>query len=186
MSRSFGATEFTSVPSMRISPSLTVSSPAIMARSVDLPQPDGPTSATNSPWRASRSMPLRTSTGPKRLCSREMLSVAIFVRSFDRALRQAAHEVFSAKEIDQERRHGADQHGAACDIVRVGVHLTGRQRDQGRGDRLLGPTGEDDAEQKFVPDARELPDDGDDENRRRDRKDDLVEDPPETRAIDAG
>ena len=67
MSRSFGATEFTSVPSMRISPSLTVSSPAIMASSVDLPQPDGPTRAMNSPVRASRSMPLSTSTEPKRL-----------------------------------------------------------------------------------------------------------------------
>ena len=51
MSRSFGATELTSLPSMRISPSLTVSSPAIMASRVDLPQPDGPTSATNSPVR---------------------------------------------------------------------------------------------------------------------------------------
>ena len=49
MSRSFGATELTILPSMRISPSLTVSSPAIMASSVDLPQPEGPTSATNSP-----------------------------------------------------------------------------------------------------------------------------------------
>ena len=49
MSRSFGATELTSVPSMRISPSLTLSRPAIMASSVDLPQPDGPTRAMNSP-----------------------------------------------------------------------------------------------------------------------------------------
>ena len=42
-------TELTSRPSMRISPALTLSSPAIMASSVDLPQPDGPTSAMNSP-----------------------------------------------------------------------------------------------------------------------------------------
>ena len=67
MSRSFGATELTSLPSMRISPSLTLSSPAIMASSVDLPQPDGPTRAMNSPVRASRSMPLSTSTAPNRL-----------------------------------------------------------------------------------------------------------------------
>ena len=77
MSRSFGATELTSLPSMRISPSLTLSSPAIIASSVDLPQPEGPTSATNSPVSASRSMPLRTSTEPKRLWSREMVSVAM-------------------------------------------------------------------------------------------------------------
>src|SRR5271155_2437911 len=127
MSRSFGATEFTSVPSMRISPSLTVSSPAIMASSVDLPQPDGPTSATNSPVRASRSMPLRTSTGPNRLCSPEMVSVAIVARSFDRALGEAANEIFAAEEIDQERRYRGDQHGAACDVVGAGVHGIGRE-----------------------------------------------------------
>jgi hypothetical protein len=34
---------------MVISPSVTSSSPAIMRRMVVLPQPDGPTSATNSP-----------------------------------------------------------------------------------------------------------------------------------------
>ena len=77
MSRSFGATELTILPSMRISPSLALSSPAIMASSVDLPQPDGPTSAMNSPVCASRSIPLRTSTEPKRLWSRETVSVAM-------------------------------------------------------------------------------------------------------------
>src|SRR6516164_2754519 len=113
MSRSFGATEFTILPSMRISPSLTLSNPAIMASNVDLPQPEGPTSAINSPVCASRSIPLRTSTEPKRLCSREMVSVAMDALSFDGALGQAADEILSAEEIDQERRDGADQHGAA-------------------------------------------------------------------------
>ena len=74
----------------------------------------------------------------------------------------------------------------ARDIVRVRVHLTGRERDQRRGDRLLGSAGEDDAEQKFVPDAGELPDHGDDEDRRRQRKDDLEKDAPEAGAVDAG
>src|SRR5580658_111955 len=186
MSRSFGATELTILPSMRISPSLTLSSPAIIASSVDLPQPDGPTSAINSPVCASRSMPLRTSTEPKRLCSREMVSVAIVVRSFDRALGEAANEIPSAEEIDQKRRDGADEHGAACDIVGVGVHLAGRERDQRRGDGLLGSAGEHDAEQEFVPDAGELPDHGDDEDGRRKGKDDLIKDAPEAGAVDAG
>src|SRR5208337_166440 len=138
MSRSLGATELTILPSMRISPSLTLSSPAIMARSVDLPQPEGPTSATNSPVCASRSMPLRTSTGPNRLCNREMVNVAIVVRSFDRALSEAANEILAAEEIDQERRHRADQHCAAGNVVGAGVHrVVRRQRDQRRGDRLL-------------------------------------------------
>ena len=34
---------------MQISPEVTLSSPAIIASRVDLPQPDGPTSAMNSP-----------------------------------------------------------------------------------------------------------------------------------------
>src|SRR5215813_13562775 len=124
MSRSFGATELTSAPSMRISPSLTVSRPAIMARSVDLPQPDGPTSAMNSPVFASRSMPLRTSTEPNRLKSREMVSVAIAARSFDGALSEPANEILAAEQVYQERRDGADHHRRARDIVGVSVHLT--------------------------------------------------------------
>src|ERR1700733_2189457 len=183
MSRSFGATELTIRPSMRISPSLAVSRPAIMARSVDLPQPDGPTSAMNSPVCASRSIPLRTSTEPKRWVSRETVSVAMIALSLDGALREPANEILAAEQINQERRNGANHHRRARDIVRVGVHLTGRQRDQRRSDRLLGSPGEDDAEQEFVPDAGELPDHGDD--RRREGKDDLEKDSPEAGAVDA-
>src|ERR1700727_619860 len=186
MSRSFGATELTSLPSMRISPSLTLSRPAIMARSVDLPQPDGPTRAMNSPVFASRSMPLRTSIEPKRLKSRETVSVAIAARSFDGALREAADEILAAEKVNQEWRNGADHHRPARDVIRAGVHLTGRERDQRGGDRLLRSAGEDDAEQEFVPDAGELPDHRDDKNRRRQRKDDLEKDSPETGAVDAG
>src|SRR5260370_4339436 len=113
MSRSLGATELTILPSMRISPSLTLSSPAIIASSVDLPQPEGPTRATNSPACASRLMPLRTSTAPKRLCSPEMVSVAMIARSLDGALGKSANEVLPAEEIDQQRRDCSDQHGAA-------------------------------------------------------------------------
>src|SRR5271166_3491417 len=185
MSRSFGATELTSVPSMRISPSVTLSSPAIMASSVDLPQPDGPTSAMNSPVFASRSIPLRTSTGPKRLMSLDMVSVAMPSPSFDGALGQAADEIFPAEEINEEGRDGGDQNGAARNIIRMGVLLASLQSDERGRDRLLAATSEHDAEQILVPDAGELPDDGDDENRRRERKDDLEEDAPEACAVDA-
>src|ERR1700738_3092726 len=130
MSRSLGATEFTSRPSIRISPSLTLSKPAIIARSVDFPHPDGPTSATNSPVRASRSMPLRTSTEPKRLKRPDTLSVAMLVRSFDGALGEAANEVLSAEEIDQQRRHRGDEHGAARDVVGARVHRVCREPHQ--------------------------------------------------------
>src|SRR5579863_10610625 len=186
MSRSFGATELTSLPSIRISPSLTLSRPAIMARSVDLPQPEGPTRATNSPVSASSSMPLRTATAPKRLCSREMLSVAMIALSFDGALSEPANEILAAEQVNQERRNGADQNGGAGDVVGARVHrLAAGERDQRGGDRLLRSAGEDDPEQKFVPDAGELPDHGDDQNRRRQRKDDLEKDAPESGAVDA-
>jgi hypothetical protein len=49
MSRSFGGALVTTRPPMRMSPLLTVSRPAIMRSSVDLPHPEGPTSTTNSP-----------------------------------------------------------------------------------------------------------------------------------------
>ena len=48
MSRSFGGTSLTTWSSMAISPSVMSSRPAIMRSVVDLPQPDGPTSTTNS------------------------------------------------------------------------------------------------------------------------------------------
>ena len=47
--RSRGSRSLTTRPSMRISPALGSSKPAIMRSVVVLPQPDGPTSTTNSP-----------------------------------------------------------------------------------------------------------------------------------------
>src|ERR1700689_3840178 len=102
MSPSFGATELTILPSMRISPSLALSSPAIMANKVDLPQPDGPTSAMNSPVRASRAIPLRTSPEPKRLVSREPVSGGMVALSLDGALREPTNEILGPEQVDQE------------------------------------------------------------------------------------
>jgi hypothetical protein len=45
-------------------PPVISSSPAIIRRSVDLPQPEGPTKTMNSPCRISRSTPWITSTAP--------------------------------------------------------------------------------------------------------------------------
>ena len=62
--RSAGPVSLTRLPSMDSSPSVISSSPAIMRRSVDFPQPEGPTKTMNSPRRISRSMPLITVTAP--------------------------------------------------------------------------------------------------------------------------
>src|SRR5262245_21072827 len=67
MSRSFGATLFTTRPPMRISPAEISSSPAIMRSSVDLPQPDGPTSTQNSPSAIDTSTPCTTWVEPNDL-----------------------------------------------------------------------------------------------------------------------
>src|SRR5882757_7788911 len=113
MSRSFGGTAFTSRSAMRISPEVTLSRPAIMASSVDFPQPDGPTRAMNSPVSASRSMPFSTSTAPKLLRRLRMVSDDMALPSFDGALGETANKIFAAEEVDQQRRQRADQHGGA-------------------------------------------------------------------------
>ena len=62
MSRSFGGRSLTTLPSMRISPEVTLSRPATMLSKVDLPEPEPPTRIRNWPSLISMSMPLRTST----------------------------------------------------------------------------------------------------------------------------
>ena len=59
ISRDFAGKLLTSRLPMVILPELSISSPAIMRKSVDLPQPDGPTSTTNSPS-ATSMLTLRT------------------------------------------------------------------------------------------------------------------------------
>ena len=64
MSRSFGGTLLTTRSPMRISPPVMFSRPAIMRSSVDLPQPEGPTSTTNSPSSMVISTPWITCVAP--------------------------------------------------------------------------------------------------------------------------
>ena len=47
----------TGCPSIRILPMDGMRSPVVSFMNVDLPQPDGPTMAMNSPWRTCRLMP---------------------------------------------------------------------------------------------------------------------------------
>lgn len=54
-----------STPSTRIRPLVSVSRPAMMPSSVDLPDPEGPTMATISPWAMHRLTPFRIA-----MCSR--------------------------------------------------------------------------------------------------------------------
>src|SRR5690349_24802523 len=63
MSRSIGWRPFTTRPPIAISPSVRSSSPAVSRSTVVLPEPEGPTSTTNSPSAISRST-LSTATQP--------------------------------------------------------------------------------------------------------------------------
>ncbi len=64
MSRSFGGTSLTTSPPIEMSPPVISSSPAIMRSVVLLPQPEGPTSTTNSLSAMSRSIPRTAWTSP--------------------------------------------------------------------------------------------------------------------------
>src|SRR3954470_23445147 len=163
MSRSFGSTSLTIRPPISMVPALGRSSPATILSSVDLPQPDGPTSTVNSPLSMSRSIPFSTSRRANRFDRPRTLNAAMLTPSLDCSGGEAAHEISSAEQIDQQRRQGRDQHGRALfAIQRVGGDR-GRERDQRGGDRLLAAGGEGDAVEEFVPDAGELEDHGHDQ-----------------------
>src|SRR5579863_3329592 len=67
MPRLLGSRSLTRWLPISSSPSVMVSSPAIIRKRVDLPQPEGPTKTTNSLSAISRSTPLMTSTEPNDL-----------------------------------------------------------------------------------------------------------------------
>src|SRR2546430_1731546 len=67
MSRSLDSTSFTTRSSMAIEPPVMSSMPASMRTSVDLPQPDGPTSTMNSTSPVSNDMQRRASIDADRL-----------------------------------------------------------------------------------------------------------------------
>lgn len=66
MPRRDGATSFMRLSFSMNSPSVIGSRPAMRRKSVDLPQPEGPTNTISSRSFTSRSMPWRTSTALKR------------------------------------------------------------------------------------------------------------------------
>src|SRR5262245_25649143 len=67
MLRRCGGRSLARTPPMTRSPEVIVSSPASMRSSVDFPQPDGPTSTTNSPVAISRLMSSRMRWWPNDL-----------------------------------------------------------------------------------------------------------------------
>src|SRR5882724_119324 len=97
-------TSFIRTRSMKRSPTVIASSPAISRSNVDLPHPEGPTRTTNSRSLTSRSMFRSTSTWAKRLPRPRALSSLMAGASLHGPLRQAADELpLEGEEGDQDR-----------------------------------------------------------------------------------
>src|SRR4051812_7344113 len=80
MSRARGGSSVTSRSSILIVPAVTSSSPASIRRSVDLPQPDGPTRTRNSPLSISRETSSTATTPPLKsfvTCSSTIRATAV-------------------------------------------------------------------------------------------------------------
>src|SRR5271166_1888990 len=103
-------------PSMRISPELIDSRPAIVLSSVDLPQPDGPTSTRKPPLSSARSMPLRISRAPKRFRS-ALISRNAMGSTFHCAGHQTAHKVAAGDNVDEQSGSGGDDGRRHVDVV---------------------------------------------------------------------
>src|SRR5262245_15372314 len=146
MSRSLGGTRLTTLPPIAISPSEISSRPAIIRRSVDLPQPDGPTSTQNSPSAIAMSTPRMTCVDPKCLCTARMLTPAMEARfplrpsragddnvvgparlePVDDILRRLASEL--ALRLDRvERGMRAEDNPRMAEQLRSGRHRLDRQ-----------------------------------------------------------
>src|SRR6202023_1450246 len=137
MSRSFGGTSLTIRSPISIVPALDRSSPATMLSSVDLPQPDGPTSTVNSPLSISRSIPFSTSRLANRFDRPRMLNAAMMTPSLHGPCSEASQEIPSAEQIHQQRRQCRDQHCGALLAVHRFAGDCGAERDQGGGGRLV-------------------------------------------------
>src|SRR3982074_3973100 len=137
MSRSFGGTSLTTSPPIMMSPSVISSRPAVMRSVVDFPQPDGPTSTTNS-WSAmSRSMPRTASTSSYFLTTLRNVTSAMS-STLCRTGGQAGNVIVHQEGVDDQRWRGAEQ-GAGHDLSPVErVALAQRGDDDDRQHQLSG------------------------------------------------
>src|SRR6267378_5895723 len=150
MSRSFGGTSFTTSPPMAISPSVMSSRPAIMRSVVVLPQPDGPTSTTNSLSAMSRSMPRTAGTSSYSLNTFRKFTCAIAL-ALGCASGQAGDVVVHQECVDDQRRRRSQQ-GGGHDLPPVeDIALDERGDDAGGQHQLVDRRGEGHRIEKVGP-----------------------------------
>src|SRR5580692_2480935 len=183
MSRSFGGTSLTTSPPIMMSPSVMSSRPAIIRSVVDLPQPDGPTSTTNS-WSAmSRSMPRTASTSSYRLITLRNVTSAMS-STLCRAGGQAGDVIVHQECVDDQRRRGAEQ-GASHDLAPVeDVALDQGGDDADRQHQLIGRSREHQRIEELRPRDREGEDGRSDQPGQRDRNEDARQGLEPRRSID--
>src|ERR1700736_5423273 len=116
-SRLCGGCALTIWPSNHNSPSVTSSRPAIMFSVVDLPQPEGPSSTTNSLSRISRLRSSTASTSPAYRLVTDLNSMRAMVcplSALDGAGGQARHDVALEHQRQDDRRNDG-QHAGRVD-----------------------------------------------------------------------
>ena len=189
MPRSFGSSQVTFLPLMKIWPSDTSSRPAMQLSRVDLPQPDGPSSTRNSPSPTSRLSRFSTDDRPE--IERQVLdgnADALGIHAdqpFTAPAAMPRTNSLAGDEIDDERHEARQDRCGHVDVVFLhALHGVDDVVELHRH-RIGVRPGVDDAEQEVVPDAGDLQDDGDDEDRQRHRQHDLEVDAPEAGAVDA-
>src|SRR5882724_3777325 len=184
MSRSIGGTSLTTVLSIRMSPEVMASRPAIMRRVVVLPQPDGPTKTTNSLSWICRSTSFTTCVRSNFLLSLWTMTSAMTL-SFDRA-GKAGNIVFDEERIDDRHRDRAQQRARHQRPPEEDV-ATNQLRGDAHGHGLLVRRGqEDEGVDEFVPRQGEGDDAGRQDAGHRHRNDDVEHRLPARGAVDAG
>src|SRR4029453_10426896 len=154
MSRSLGDSWLTTRSPMRSWPSLMSSSPAIMFRQVDLPQPEGPTRIMNSPSSMSRltSLTAMVPSGNRLLTCSRVISATALLLSLDRAGGQPGDDPALEDEHEDDDRDG-DHHAGGGDRADRGLELGGAGEEGDR--RRHGPGveggGERDREHEVGP-----------------------------------
>src|ERR1051326_370006 len=116
MSRSFGSRSLTRRSPMKMSPEVSSTSPATRLRVVVLPQPDGPTSATNSP---SSIVSERLSTARKgpyvfmtlSSFTRAMKALLARLLCLYRSLGEGTHEIALQNQEQHHHGHAHDERG---------------------------------------------------------------------------
>src|SRR3954462_15353707 len=149
MSRSLGGTSFTTVSPMITSPSVMSSRPAIMRSVVVLPQPEGPTSTTNSLSGMSRSMP--QTAGVASYIFSTLRSVTCAISALGCPGGQAGNVVVHEERVDQERWHRAHQRGGHDAAPVEDIALDARGNDPRGQYELIGGGGEDHRVQEVGP-----------------------------------